>query len=64
MMRALLISLAALLSIAVLSTGASARTADNGGFGLGENIEKQPCRAVERLEGDQSDVGVDIYCGA
>ena len=51
---------AVLLSLAPLRASA----ADSGEFGLGDNAEKQACRAVERLEGAASDVGVDVYCGA
>ena len=68
MMRSLSASFCAalvgVLTIGMLAIGAPARAADNGEFGLGLNVEKQACRAVERLEGAQSDVGVDIYCGA
>ncbi len=62
MARAFDLGVVAFLAALVSASGAPA--ADSGEFSLGPNAEKQACRAVERLEGAQSDVGVDIYCGA
>jgi CHAT domain-containing protein len=63
MRRDLGIALLALIAVAS-APGGPALGADSGEFALGPNAEKQPCRAVERLEGAKGDIGVDIYCGA
>ena len=64
MSRAAVFALGA-LTVALFGAGPGlAAKSDLGEFSLGDNAEKQACRAVERIEGAAADVGVDVYCGA
>ena len=64
MRRASLINLAAAVVGLALATQAGAAPSVTGDFQLGQNAEKQPCRAVARFDAPKGARAADIYCGA
>lgn len=55
--------LAAVAALTLSFAAAPALAAQAGDFSLGENAERQACRAVERFDAPKGGASVDIYCG-
>jgi CHAT domain-containing protein len=62
-MRTVLTATAAALMLA-FGAAAPVAAADSGDFAIGQNAEKQDCRAVQRFDAPKGSTSVDLYCGA